>query len=64
MKFCAKCNEEIYTKDGENLCEACERASQEGKKRRVKAQRSARHDALTSIGLVRVRGAMGGVYYE
>ena len=26
--------------------------------------RKAKHEALTSLGLVRVRGALGGVYYE
>lgn len=33
---------------------------------RQRRNRNARekHDALTSLGLVRVRGALGGVYYE
>ena len=26
--------------------------------------RRARHEAMTSLGLKRVRGALGGVYYE
>lgn len=28
------------------------------------AARRAKHDALTSLGLKRVKGALGGVYYE
>ena len=28
------------------------------------ANRRAKHEALTSLGLVRVKGALGGVYYE
>jgi hypothetical protein len=31
---------------------------------RVKATRAARADAMDSIGMVRVRGNLGGYYYE
>jgi len=31
---------------------------------RRRRSRKARHEALTGLGLVRVRGALGGVYYE
>jgi len=60
MKFCKKCGEELSTRDGVNVCpKGCKLT-----KSKAAAQRRARHDALTSLGLVRVRGAMGGVYYE
>ncbi len=58
MKVCEKCGEEIGTKDGENRCQACE------KKEKRKNQRKAREEALRSCGLVKVRGALGGVYWE
>jgi uncharacterized Zn finger protein (UPF0148 family) len=61
MKFCKHCGEEIYTRDGENSCpNGCKAQRKEARA----AQRRARHEALTSCALVRVRGALGGVYYE
>lgn len=62
MKFCENCLEEIDTKDGENLCEKCERSNLSRNRR--KSQRKARHLALESLGLIRVERALGGVYYE
>lgn len=62
MKFCELCGTEIDVKDGENRCAQCEHKSKRNAKAR--ANRRARHDVLTSLGLVRVRGALGGVYYE
>lgn len=64
MKVCAKCGEEIYTKDGENVCDACEEDIQTSNKKSKKLSRKAKHQLLTDLGLVRVRGALGGVYYE
>lgn len=66
MKVCEKCEQEIFTKDGENRCQDCEQTNQKKKERNQKAaaRRKATRDAMASIGLVRVRGALGGVYYE
>jgi len=33
-------------------------------RQRASAARKAQHEALTSLGLKRVRGALGGTYYE
>lgn len=33
-------------------------------RKRKNAARRARHQAMKDLGLVRVRGALGGVYYE
>lgn len=63
MKTCANCSREIDTKDGENLCETCDRYNDSVKKDRKKL-RKAHEDALKSLGLVKVRGALGGVYWE
>lgn len=63
MKVCESCGDEIATKDGENRCTSCEegrRKKQEGRK----AQRRAREEALRSCGLTKVRGALGGTYWE
>jgi hypothetical protein len=62
MKVCEKCGCEIATADGDNLCRDCD----EGKRKRDKrnASRKAREDALRSAGLVKVRGALGGTYWE
>ena len=62
MKVCESCEDEIYTKDGENICAACEKKAI--KKKEAAIRRRGRNDALRSLGLVRVRGALGGVYYE
>lgn len=62
MKVCESCNAEIFTKDGENKCPNCDA----GKKPKKKVRRSRKEmDAImASCGMVRVRGAMGGTYYE
>jgi uncharacterized membrane protein YvbJ len=62
MKVCEKCGEENSGRDGENLCLACRR----GKTKRVDAARKRRErDAvMRSLGLVKVRGALGGTYWE
>jgi hypothetical protein len=62
MKFCKFCCEEIATKDGENVCRECEDGLKKRKKARI--QRREREAALRSLGLVKVRGALGGVYFE
>lgn len=60
MKTCEKCGEEIATKDGDNRCTRCEN----GRRPKAKANRKAREDALRSLGLTKVRGALGGTYWE
>jgi uncharacterized Zn finger protein (UPF0148 family) len=66
MKVCENCGVEIATKDGDNLCRPCDEVatSKELAKRRRNADRRAREDALRSCRLVKVRGAMGGTYWE
>ena len=65
MKFCEICGEEICTKDGENRCPTCEEeVASKAKKTKAKNNRRLHEAALRSCGLVKVRGAMGGVYWE
>ena len=66
MKFCENCGEEIFTRDGENRCQKCQdiEDASSAKKRRVKNARKAREQAMRDCGLVKVRGALGGVYRE
>lgn len=40
------------------------RAKYQRQAQRRKENRRDRHEALTSLGLVKVRGALGGIYYE
>ena len=65
MKFCLICGEEIDTRDGENTCESCQREERNKARRpRARENRKARESALRDSGLVKVRGVMGGVYWE
>jgi uncharacterized Zn finger protein (UPF0148 family) len=64
MKVCKVCGEEIFTPDGVNTCPACQKKVY---KKRAKARRELRRlrdQAMRDIGLVKVRGAMGGTYWE
>jgi len=63
MKVCKICGDEIATKDGENSCLKCQKASA-GKKKLFKKNAETRDAIMESLGLVKVRGAMGGVYWE
>ena len=66
MKVCENCGIEIGGRDGDNLCATCDAA--EDKKTltnaRRRSNRRARESALKSCGLVKVRGALGGIYWE
>ena len=70
MKFCTRCSEEICTKDGVNLCTACEdmegvrNAAAKASRARAKAKRKAMESVMSSMGLVKVKGALGGTYWE
>jgi hypothetical protein len=60
MKVCQKCGDEIRTLDKVNTCPKCKEKT---KKARA-ANRRANDDALRSLGLTKVRGALGGTYWE
>jgi hypothetical protein len=70
MKVCEICGNEIGTRDGDNTCRGCEDAESvrsqaaSAKRARAAANRRARDAAMRSCGLVKVRGAMGGTYWE
>ena len=72
MKVCEKCGGDISGyKDGENICHDCQTVydtsrDNVNKQRRAIAnrQRRERADAMRSLGLVKVRGALGGTYWE
>lgn len=68
MKVCEACGDEISTKDGEGLCARCEAMEERGKdpKKAARARRArrSRDAAMRSLGLVKVRGALGGTYWE
>jgi hypothetical protein len=60
MKVCECCATEISTKDGDNRCVGCE----DKPKPKARKQRAKTDDLMASLGLTKVRGALGGVYYE
>lgn len=62
MKVCEICGDEIGAKDGENRCQACE--DKELKRSKRNLDRRLREQACRDCGLVKVRGALGGVYWE
>jgi hypothetical protein len=66
MKVCENCRIEIGTKDGENLCESCDRAQTKKalRNRRARANRRLHDEVMQSCGLTKVRGSMGGTYWE
>jgi len=61
MKFCQICGIEIDTPDGVNICQHCVK---DKNRQRARQQRKDRESILRDLGLVKVRGAMGGVYWE
>ena len=68
MKVCEKCGEEIATPDGDNLCPTCDaddadRLSKANRAERNRIRRE-RDQAYRDCGMVKVRGALGGTYYE
>jgi len=65
VKVCEECGVEIGGRDGENVCPDCDRKTRKAARRaRARANRKAREDVLRSCGLVKVRGALGGTYWE
>ncbi len=72
MKVCEICGTEIFTQDGENCCSVCDgvQAQEENQKKhnqrlkKARQQRKAYAEAMSSLGLVKVKGAMGGTYWE
>jgi len=63
MKVCDVCGEEIYTRDGENRCRRCVETT--AKLRAIARKRSKERDQIMSdLGLVKVKGALGGTYWE
>jgi hypothetical protein len=50
--------------DAQAVVDAENDSAKESKRRASRLARAARHAAYTSCGMKRVRGALGGVYYE
>lgn len=67
MKVCEMCGQEISTRDGENRCVGGCR-HHEKKTPLLPAQRAKRRKEIDTVmrdlGLQKVRGALGGTYWE
>lgn len=64
MKVCNRCGKEIFTKDGENTCPGGCKRGKKGRYRKTALTRKERDSIMSDLGLKRVRGALGGTYYE
>jgi len=70
MKVCRDCGIEIETNTTENQCLMCCTIDNIDMKRTLRAIRNEQHrksaaqNVAESLGLVRDRGSLGGVYYE
>lgn len=65
MKVCEKCGIEINGRDGENTCPDCDKETRSKARRaRAREDREDREYVMESCGLVKVRGALGGTYWE
>jgi uncharacterized Zn finger protein (UPF0148 family) len=65
MKVCEVCGIEISTKDGDNQCSRCDLNEPKAKMKGVRSrQRREREAVMRSLGLVKVRGSLGGTYWE
>ena len=63
MKVCNTCGNECNGRDGDNHCTDC-KCGKKTSRKRANDNRKARDSAMQSLGLVRVRGALGGTYWE
>lgn len=65
MKICKNCGIEISTKDGDNYCQDCDSASPKKlAANRRKNSRKERESIMRDLGLTKVRGVLGGTYWE
>lgn len=67
MKVCNKCGIEIDGLDGDNYCPDCDRDDpppSPKQKQTKKLSRKAREEIYRELGLVKVKGALGGSYWE
>jgi hypothetical protein len=62
MKVCERCGVEIGGRDGDNHCAKC--AGKLRRSRKANAVRRERAQTMRDLGLVRVKGSLGGVYWE
>ena len=68
MKVCETCGREIATIDGENQCLTCEEGAFyhgfEEMMAKARQRRKERDQVMRDRGLVKVKGALGGTYWE
>ena len=64
MKVCERCSVEIDTRDGDNMCAACDDVEHGLRAIAKSARRKEMDRAMRDLGLVKVRGALGGTYWE
>jgi len=60
MKVCSNCGNENFAGEGINRCKKC----REGKTKNARKNRAAIDSLMADMGLVKVKGAKGGIYWE
>jgi len=64
MKVCARCGIQIPPIISENTCVRCNEHVKELKRKAINRARKAREQALRDVGMKKVRGTLGGIYWE
>jgi uncharacterized Zn finger protein (UPF0148 family) len=62
METCKVCGGGLIGK--EKICPTCKRKARQARQARARQARQARESVMRDMGLVKVRGALGGVYWE
>ena len=63
MKVCKTCGKEIDTPDGINECPICENANNTIRHQRKLLSKDI-EEVYNTLGLTKVKGDLGGVYWE
>ena len=61
---CDACHSDAINRTKEYESEATREAKRKERNRRARINRHERNQAMRDLGLVKVRGALGGTYYE
>jgi len=64
VKVCNRCGVEIDGLDGDNNCPDCEDKGGDDLDEITKEERDEREEIYRDLGLVKVKGQLGGSYWE
>lgn len=66
MKVCEICGKEVWSNDGDNRCMQCDQLETKKAERRARnnTTRKTKEAIMRMMGLVKVKGELGGTYWE